>query len=319
MLRYKTCNLEMDISNKSDRVEWGHLRYQGLFFPDATLEFIFQWGVCTGPLVAELIQNWLRKAQNCGVNLVPIPCDPFALPMSHKADPLRAPIFVPLDLNSLNDEDQHFLHDFPQKSWPQRILLFQVSHFFISLLFFYRKSINVSCLQRSIAHHFGFLPCSPDPASPTALSSSIHKSLPPLQFIHSSGTGFLLILNPEDRESVPPSPQRSQRSSSTWAPSSLPGSAVLSPTDTGIGSYITRHVVGRQKWQQNQEIRVGYLWAWNSMLSKRWRNPSGPSGDESTPTRTLSEFRKFCANDQGRLTKFWNQARQQVYPTEMPS
>ncbi len=129
MLRYKTCNLEMDISNKSDRAEWGHLRYQGLFFPDATLEFIFQWGVCTGPLVAELIQNWLRKAQNCGVNLVPIPCDPFALPMSHKADPLRAPIYVPLDLDSLNDEDKHFLHDFPQKSWPQRILLFQVNHF----------------------------------------------------------------------------------------------------------------------------------------------------------------------------------------------
>ena len=79
--------------------------------------------------MAELVQNWLRKAQNCGVCLVPI-CDPFALPMSHKADPLRAPIFVPLNLSSLDVDGKSFLSDFPVESWPQRILLFQVSVFF---------------------------------------------------------------------------------------------------------------------------------------------------------------------------------------------
>lgn len=55
MLRYKFCNLDMDISSKSDRIEWGHLRYQTVFYPDASLEFIFQWVVCTGPLVYELV------------------------------------------------------------------------------------------------------------------------------------------------------------------------------------------------------------------------------------------------------------------------
>ena len=136
MLRYKSSNLEMDISNKSDRNEWGHLRYQSVLYPDATLEFIFQWVVCTGPLVAELLQNWLRKAQNCGVNLVPIPCDPFSLPMSHKADPLRAPIFVPLNIPALNVDGNSFLDEFPTDSWPQRLLLFQVSisTFFVSIL-----------------------------------------------------------------------------------------------------------------------------------------------------------------------------------------
>jgi hypothetical protein len=127
MLNYKSCNLDMDISGKSDRIEWGHLRYQSVFYPDASLEFIFQWVVCTGPLVAELLQNWLRKAQNCGVNLVPIPCDPFALPMSHKADPLRAPIFVPLNISALNMNGKTFLGEYPPDSWPQRLLLFQVS------------------------------------------------------------------------------------------------------------------------------------------------------------------------------------------------
>lgn len=133
MLRYKSCNLEMDISNKSDRIEWGHLRYQGVLYQDASLEFIFQWVVCTGPLVAELVQNWLRKAQNCGINLVPIPCDPFALPMSHKADPLRAPIFVPLNLAALSVDGKQFLEDFPEESWPQRLLLFQVSTILLEL------------------------------------------------------------------------------------------------------------------------------------------------------------------------------------------
>lgn len=127
MLRYNSCLLEMDISNKSDRIEWGHLRYQSVLFADASLEFIFQWVVCTGPLVAELLQNWSRKAQNCGVNLVPIPCDPFAFPMSHKADPLRAPIFVPLNLQALSIDGKDFLDEFPKDSRPHRLLLFQVS------------------------------------------------------------------------------------------------------------------------------------------------------------------------------------------------
>ena len=56
MLHYKTCNLDMDIGNKSDRIEWAHLRYQSVFFSDASLELILQWVVCTGPLVAELVQ-----------------------------------------------------------------------------------------------------------------------------------------------------------------------------------------------------------------------------------------------------------------------
>ena len=160
--------------------------------------------------------------------------------------------------------------------------------------------------QESIVRNFSFLPCSPDPSSPSASSwSSNRKTVPPLQFIHSNGSVFVLILSPpSDQDSVPPSPQRPQRTSSNW----LPSSTMLSPTESSsltLTSYITRHVVGRQKWQQNQDVRLGYLWAWNSMLSKRWRNPSGPGGDVSDGSKALNDFRKFCANDQNRLKKFW--------------
>jgi hypothetical protein len=68
-------------------------------------------------------------------------------------------------------------------------------------------------------------------------------------------------------------------------------------------------VVTRHKWQQNQQIRLGFLWAWNSMLSKRWRNPA--SGEE-TGFKLLSEFRAFCSNENDRLLNFWVEARKRI-------
>lgn len=54
--------------------------------------------------------------------------------MSHKADPLRAPIFVPLNISALNMNGKTFFEEYPQDSWPQRLLLFQVSiKYFIRL------------------------------------------------------------------------------------------------------------------------------------------------------------------------------------------
>jgi hypothetical protein len=144
-----------------------------------------------------------------------------------------------------------------------------------------------------------------------SLRANVRQCLPPLQFIHTTGTVFLLILSSSniEKDVVHPSPQRPQRTNSSW----LSNTSVLSPTDSSLTlSYITRHVVGRQKWQQNQEVRVGFLWAWNSMLSKRWRNPSGPVCDENNGSKLLSDFRKFCANDDDRLKNYWIQALDRV-------
>ena len=114
------------------------------------------------------------------------------------------------------------------------------------------------------------------------------------------------ILSPNEQEDTipPPSPQRTHRKSANW----LPNSALLSPNESSLTltSYITHHVVGRKKWQHDQNIRIGFLWAVNSMLSKRWRN----SGcvDENTASKLYSDFRKFCTNDQDRLKHFWIQS-----------
>lgn len=42
------------------------------------------------------VQAWSRKAQQCNLQLVPVPTDPFALP-NYSSDPLRGPIKLTID------------------------------------------------------------------------------------------------------------------------------------------------------------------------------------------------------------------------------
>jgi DEP domain containing protein (fragment) len=68
-----------------------------------------QWMVATSNQISDIVQGWSRKASSHGLHLVPIPNDPFALPMSGNADPLRGPIFVNVDLDSLPPEARSYL------------------------------------------------------------------------------------------------------------------------------------------------------------------------------------------------------------------
>ena len=49
--------------------------------------------------------------------------------------------------------------------------------------------------------------------------------------------------------------------------------------------------------------QVGFLWAWNFMLTKRWR--SSHTGDEGFQDKMLADFRAFCSNKDGRLVQYW--------------
>lgn len=48
-------HLEIDVSNKSDRIEWGHARYQTVFRPDQAYELVVEWLVASGSIVSELV------------------------------------------------------------------------------------------------------------------------------------------------------------------------------------------------------------------------------------------------------------------------
>ena len=49
------------------------------------------------------IYTWARKASSCSFQCLPVPSDPFALPYNANSDPLRGPIFVPLNISCLKE------------------------------------------------------------------------------------------------------------------------------------------------------------------------------------------------------------------------
>lgn len=52
---YRIGLLDIDINNRSDRIEWGHLKHHSLFSPLQAFELISQWLCATGSVVADLV------------------------------------------------------------------------------------------------------------------------------------------------------------------------------------------------------------------------------------------------------------------------
>lgn len=57
------------------------------------------------------VQGWHRKATSCGFLLVPVLEGPFALPSYLYGDPLRAQLFIPLNISCLLKEGSEHLFD----------------------------------------------------------------------------------------------------------------------------------------------------------------------------------------------------------------
>jgi len=270
---YKQMHLEIDVANKSDRVEWGHARYQTVFRPDQAYELVVEWLVASGSIVAEMLLGWLRKAQTCGIQMVPIPHDPLALPYSNKSDPLRGPIFIPLNTKCLVKKNRSLFEEFREDTWLDRMFLF----------------------QESIVSRFGFMPCLVEPLHVREGSAVSQEH----QYIHCTGTVFVLVPSPVPRlrhrlTSV------SQRRTGSRYPAHV--DVIPSPHE----AYITRHVSGKNKDDYDITKRMGFLWSWNHMVSRRWR--TNQAVDTNFQVRLLKDFREFCDNKDDRLRSFWEQS-----------
>jgi hypothetical protein len=165
---YKSATFDVDISNRSDREEWGHMKYQHYYNPTEAFDIAVQWSVATGAIISDLVHGWARKSQQYGISFIPVPSDPFALPITTNSDPVRGPIFIELDTECLRtDKSFNLFEAFPESTWDQRMFLF----------------------REAIAQRFGFITCTTDrtqqPSS--ALFSTDH------QYIHCTGNMFLLI------------------------------------------------------------------------------------------------------------------------------
>ncbi|XP_026572887.1 GATOR complex protein DEPDC5 isoform X2 [Pseudonaja textilis] len=240
----RTVTLDVDINNRTDRLEWCSCYYHGNFSLNAAFEVKLHWMAVTAAVLFEMVQGWHRKATSCGFLLVPVLEGPFAPPSYLYGDPLRAQLFIPLSTSCLlKESNEHLFDGFEPETYWDRMHL----------------------LQEAIAHRFGFVQ---DKYSASAFNFPAENKP---QYIHVTGTVFLQLPYSKRKFS---GQQRRRRNSTSSA-------------------------------NQNVfcEERIGYNWAYNTMLTKTWR--SSATGDEKFADRLLKDFTDFCCNKDGRLASFW--------------
>ncbi|KAM9720335.1 GATOR1 complex protein DEPDC5 isoform 3-T3 [Menidia menidia] len=122
----KTVTLDVDVNNRSDRTEWCSCYYHGNFSLNSAFEVKLHWMAVTAAVLFEMVQGWHRKAASCGFLLVPVLEVPFALTSYLYGDPLRAQLFIPLNIHCLlkNSTDNLFEGFEPETYW-DRMQLFQ--------------------------------------------------------------------------------------------------------------------------------------------------------------------------------------------------
>ncbi|XP_064248608.1 GATOR1 complex protein DEPDC5 isoform X2 [Passer domesticus] len=241
----RTVTLDVDVNNRTDRLEWCSCYYHGNFSLSAAFEIKLHWMAVTAAVLFEMVQGWHRKATSCGFLLVPVLEGPFALPSYLYGDPLRAQLFIPLNVSCLLKEGSEHLFDGfePETYWDRMHLL-----------------------QEAIAHRFGFVQ---DKYSASAFNFPAENKP---QYIHVTGTVFLQL--PYSKRKFSSGQQRRRRNSTS---------------STNQNMFC--------------EERIGYNWAYNTMLTKTWR--SSATGDEKFADRLLKDFTDFCWNKDSRLVTFW--------------
>uniref|UniRef100_A0A8C2TM73 GATOR1 complex protein DEPDC5 n=1 Tax=Coturnix japonica TaxID=93934 RepID=A0A8C2TM73_COTJA len=241
----RTVTLDVDVNNRTDRLEWCSCYYHGNFSLNAAFEIKLHWMAVTAAVLFEMVQGWHRKATSCGFLLVPVLEGPFALPSYLYGDPLRAQLFIPLNVSCLLKEGSEHLFDGfePETYWDRMHLL-----------------------QEAIAYRFGFVQ---DKYSASAFNFPAENKP---QYIHVTGTVFLQL--PYSKRKFSCGQQRRRRNST---------------------SSTTQNMFC--------EERIGYNWAYNTMLTKTWR--SSATGDEKFADRLLKDFTDFCWNKDSRLVLFW--------------
>ena len=158
---------------------------------------------------------------------------------------------------------------------------------------------------------FGFVPCTvarPENsnirASSATTSSSSSSQLEAddykHQYVHCTVGMFVLI--PELKPSLsPPASTAKTPSTTTLKPPPSPTASTLAKRSS---SDLHKEYIARQQSNLRHEPhhRLGFLWSWNFMSSKRWR--SGNTGYEDFQDKMLADFRDFCSNKDGRLEEF---------------
>uniref|UniRef100_A0A8C3A6S8 DEP domain containing 5, GATOR1 subcomplex subunit n=1 Tax=Cyclopterus lumpus TaxID=8103 RepID=A0A8C3A6S8_CYCLU len=113
----KTVTLDVDVNNRSDRTEWCSCYYHGNFSLNSAFEIKLHWMAVTAAVLFEMVQGWHRRAASCGFLLVPVLEVPFALTSYLYGDPLRAQLFIPLNVHCLLKNASDNLFEGTDAAW----------------------------------------------------------------------------------------------------------------------------------------------------------------------------------------------------------
>lgn len=351
-LLHKYTNVEVDPAKKSDRREFAIARYHAYYSPVCAFELQLQWMVATGGILGDLVYSYARKASLCGFHLLPVPCDPFALPYNNSSDPLRGPTFVPLDMEAFPDD---LLKDYTSEK--RQDMLYKIQDAIVKRFGFMPCSVKVPELDRDESNHgqrrkpsnygysytsshsgeevqenfnhqyvhctagmFILIPDSnlsqdwhsqtstmlrPPRTSSTATMVSALVGTSPFSSSRLSNAGLGITAGAIGGSVLAgTSPYSSASSSTTGAGDGAVSPEPLDPMEMSKRSSADLHKLYIARQAERPEKQVGFLWTWNYMSSKRWRSPN--TGDEAFQDTMLADFRRFCSNDEGRLTEFWD-------------
>ncbi|XP_077579911.1 GATOR1 complex protein DEPDC5 isoform X3 [Stigmatopora nigra] len=122
----KAVTLDVNVNNRRGRTEWCTCYYHGNFCLNSAFEIKLHWMAVTAGVLFEMVQGWHRKAASCGFLLVPVLEGPFALTSHLYGDPLRAQVFIPLNINCLvKNGCEHLFEGFEPETYWDRMQLFQ--------------------------------------------------------------------------------------------------------------------------------------------------------------------------------------------------
>lgn len=342
-LHFESINMDIDSSLRShERAEWVHVHYHNYYDVDQAYEFVIKWMVASGAGIAEMVQSWSRKVGNSSVHVVPIPWEPFALPHTGKADPLRCPLVMRLNLDALPDGAGRAMGDNHVLKFQEKILR---RFGFIT----FRDLISTEKLDRQFIHLSGFafvaLPnlVNDDDAGEDDDDGNDNADREISDMSYGSNN---TLINCDDIRAAPSGPGESslarkhehqsltntrpanatanqQQDGLTKAvkPISISGTnsttagatdgeetkSVLKNMRSPREQYITRHIGGarqnRTSRMRGEINEIEFIWSWNYMLTKRWR--SSATQDESYAVSLMQDFKAFCMNHSNRLVSFW--------------
>jgi len=275
----KCINLRLNNRSKTHRKEWCQIKHNvAIGQPnvdrtsfnqsqdDILFTFELQWMVATAMYLKNLLANWSRSAIRHNLYLVPVPKNPFP-PHSHNFDPIRAPRFVPVNLDIILANHPELQQEKKPLSVELNLVLIEIIEKILFRFGFLKFELpSSSDFQDCYSTHCG------DKVSP-------NKNLSTRDYIHFTGQLLAGIPVRNNREVYRHS----------------------------IGANLENESPEYENCTENKtrlgENFAGVYWTHNYMQTKNWTSQC-PQLEECPWKLVTEDFVRFCEGKDSRLEDF---------------